>query len=700
MLTSLFYPENITLIGASRHPGKVGHDILKNLIDGGFEKEIFPVNPAGGTLFGKKVIKKLKEIESTIDLAIIVLPKTEVLSAAKDALAKGARSIVVVTSGFKEAGPDGLELERQLAEICRRNGARLLGPNCLGFINSHYALNGSFSGKMPQKGGIGVFSQSGALCTSILDRLKKSHLGLSKLISIGNKADIGEHDLLEYFADDPDTNVILGYLEDIVAGDTFVQTATLAATQKPIIILKAGSTEAGRRAAANHTGVLTTVDTAYGAAFKRSGIVRAENFEALFDYAAMFSKQPLPKGKRILVITNGGGPGAIAADALLNAGMEVAELASNPSASLRDTSPTKVSINNPVAVLGDAPPELYAEIFENGIADHKVDGILLVFTPEAMTNPEETIKAVVNIQNDSKPVAVSFMDGEIQTGMAETLKKAGIPIFPTPERGVASLGAMYQYSAWKSRPPRVVTRFKVNHKKAGHIITRSQANSMHRLSEIKAKKILEAYGFTVPTGNLVQSSQDAVEYAKRIGFPVAMKICSRDIVHKSEIGGVKLNVNNSQQVQDNYDLMMLRIHQQLPEAHLEGIYLEKMIDPGVEVILGMTRDAQFGPMLMFGLGGIFVEVMKDVTFHLAPVTHSEAIQMLQATKSYSLLESKNSSLDIDIIATALERISQLTSDYPQITEMEINPLIISQDITGPVVADAVIHLDPLAPPTL
>lgn len=694
MLTPLFYPQKIALLGASRVPGKVGHDILANLIAGGFTGTILPINPAGGELFGLQVLPSLEEHRGSIDLAILAVPRSEVIKSGRDCLQKGARALVVITSGFKEAGRDGEMLEEELADLCRRNGARLLGPNCLGLLNTSHAFNGSFAGAMPKPGRIAVFSQSGALCTSILDVARSRDLGLSKLASIGNKADITEDDLLEYFGNDPDTDVILGYLENIVSGDTFIKTASEAAAKKPVIILKSGTSQAGRRAAASHTGVLAGADTAYGAAFKRAGVIRADTFEALFDYATALSMQPLPRGNRVLVVTNAGGPGTMAADAIEHSGLQLAELATNTAASLRERLPTAAGVANPIDVLGDAPPQRYGETVAAAQQDDEVDAIVIILTPQAMTDPAGTARRIAGVVDGSKPVLVTFMGGrEVMPG-GEELIAAGLPHFPSPERAVAALKAMYDYAMWRARPPRVVTRFRVNRRRVEHIITRSRANGVLRLNEVKTKKVLDAYGFAIPEGRLVTSADEAVEHARHIGFPLAMKIVSSDIVHKTDVGGVRLNLTTVQQVRDSFDLMMLRIRQRMPDARIDGIYIEQMGDPGIEMILGMTRDPQFGPMLMFGLGGIFVEVLKDVTFHLAPITHGEAIQMLRSTRSYAILEGKrtNRGADIDVIATGLQRISQLTTDFPEIIEMEINPFIVGDYGTEPVVADARISL--------
>ncbi|MBM9603711.1 acetate--CoA ligase family protein [Desulfopila inferna] len=689
MLESLFLPQSVAIIGASRTPGKVGHDILANLVKGGFKGTILPVNPAGGTMFDLPVLRSLREFDGEIEQVIVVVPKDRVLEAVKDAMAKKAGAVVLISSGFKETGKAGRRLEEEVAKICKSHGARLLGPNCLGLLNTQNNLNASFAGSMPARGKIAIFSQSGALCTSMLDLAEGRRLGISKLISIGNKADINENDLLSYLADDKQTTVVTGYLENIISGDTFIKTAEEACMKKPVVLLKSGTTAAGQKAAASHTGVLAGTDTAYGAAFKRSGVIRADTFEALFDYATALSMQPLPKGNRVLIITNAGGPGTMAADAVEHCGMRVADLASNTATALRDKLPEGVSIGNPVDVLGDAPPERYREVLRTAQNDDSVDAIIIILTPQVMSNPKETARAIAMEIDGSKPVLASFMGGkDVMPGRLE-LTAAGLPDYESPERAVGALKVMHEYETWLHRPPRMVTRFRVNRRRVERIITRSRRFNILQLNEVKSKKILQSYGFNVPDGRLVTDAEEAVEQARRTGFPVAMKIVSPDIVHKSDMGGVKLNLTTAQQVRDGFDLMMIRILQQVPSAIIEGIYVEKMVDPGLEVIIGVSRDPQFGPMLMFGLGGIFVEVMKDVTFHLAPITQDEAIHMLKSTRSYNILKGKRGQKGVDIvgIANGLQRISQLTTDFPQIIELDINPFIVGETGTDPVVAD-------------
>lgn len=689
MLESLFVPDAVAVIGASRTPGKVGHDVFANLIKGAFPGTIVAINPAASEVAGYPCFPSLEVYGNKVDLCVIAVPQPLVEQAVEDAVKAGAGGIIVITAGFKEVGEEGAALEEKIADFCRSKQVRLVGPNCLGLLNTSAKLNASFAGNMPDEGSISILSQSGALCTAILDLAASRHLGLQKVVSVGNKADITEVDLLRSLATDEPTKVIVGYLEDISSGDEFIKAAEDASMQKPVVVLKSGTTAAGQKAAASHTGVLAGTDTAYGAAFKQCGIVRADTFEQLFDYATALAMQPLPQGNRVLIITNAGGPGTMAADAVEKAGMVVAELDRNVATALRQELPAAASVGNPIDVLGDAPPERYAAALAAAQEDEEVDAILVILTPQAMTKAPETARAIAKTMTGDKPVLVSFMGGvEVMPGRDE-LTAASLPDYESPERAVGALKAMYEYSMWRSRPPRIVNRFRVHRRRVERIITRSQRIGRLQLNEVKSKAILKAYGFKIPTGQLAVTSEEAVEIADRIGYPLAMKIVSPDVIHKTDLGGVKLNVANAGKVRDAFDLMTLRIRQQVPGARIEGVYVEKMLDRGLEIILGMNRDPQFGPMLMFGLGGIFVEVMKDVAFHLAPITSDEAMQMLVATRSYAMLEGKRGSkgVDIEAVAAGLQRISQLTTDFPQIVELDINPFIVGEMGSEPVVAD-------------
>ncbi|UCF06269.1 MAG: acetate--CoA ligase family protein [bacterium] len=702
MLEKLLTPASIAVIGASRKPGKVGHAILANLVDAGFQGEVVPVNPAGGEILGVTVYRNLEEYGGKIDLAVIVVPLMAVKDAVREAIGAGARAVVIITAGFKEVGEEGASLEREITELCASRGVRLMGPNCLGLINTHHKMNASFANRMPDKGNISIISQSGALCTAILDWAAGRDLGLAKLVSIGNKADLDETDFLTAFADDDETKVIAGYLESIASGDAFVRAAEAAAAIKPIVIMKAGTTASGGKAASSHTGSLAGADIAYGAAFKRSGVIRAETFEALFDYATALAMQPLPKGDRVAIITNAGGPGIMAADAVENMGLHVATLGEGTATALKAKLPAAASVGNPIDVLGDADPERYAMAVKAAQEDESVDAIIVILAPQAMTSPAETARTVlervrmveVDPASPPKPVLAAFMGGKDVMPARQEFVASSLPDYPAPERAIAALKAMVDYAKWRQRPPRVVTRFPVNRRRVERIIARHLRIGRLQVNEAQAKEILGAYDFSVPAGRLCTTVEEAVEVAGGVGYPVVMKISSPDAVHKSDIGGVRLGISDAEEVRDAFDLMMMRIKRKIPDARLDGIYVETMCTPGREVIIGMKRDPQFGPMLMFGLGGIFVEVMKDVTFHLAPITADEALQMLMGTRSYALLKGArgHAGVDLKAVAGTLQRLSQLATDFPQIAELDINPLIVGEIGTEPAVADARITL--------
>ena len=694
MLESLLNPATVAVIGASRTPGKVGHEIVANLIAGGFEGTIVPVNPSSDEILKLRCYHDLKEFDGKIDLSVISVPTRFVMAATESSIAAGATAIVVITAGFKEVGEEGAKLEQELAQLCQARQVRLMGPNCLGLINSHHKMNASFAAKMPKQGNISVISQSGALATAILDWSVARHLGLGKLLSIGNKADLNENDFLRAFAADDQTKVIVGYLESIVSGDAFIRAAEDAAAVKPVVILKSGTTAAGTKAASSHTGSLAGADIAYGAAFHRSGVIRADTFESLFDYATALSMQPLPKGDHVAIITNAGGPGIMAADAVENSGMHVAALCDSIATALKDKLPAAASVGNPIDVLGDAEPDRYVMALKAAQEDDGIDAIVVILTPQAMTLPAETARAMAECLTGDKPVLACFMGGEDVMPGRDELVAANLPDYPSPERAVDALRAMCEYANWLRRPPRIVKRFAVNRRRAERVINRHTRSGQFQIGEAKAKEILRAYNFNVPPGEVASSADEAIEVAERIGYRVAMKIISPDILHKSDMGGVKLNLGNAGAVRDGYDLMMLRIREKAPDADLQGVYVEKMCNRGRETIIGMTRDPSFGPMLMFGLGGIFVEVMKDVTFHLAPITADEAMQMLKGTRSYQLLTGVRGEQGVDTaaIASGIQRISQLVTDFPQIIEMDINPFIVGPIGTEPVAADARITL--------
>jgi acetyltransferase len=698
MLESLFEPKSIAIVGASRTPGKVGHDVVENLLSSGYQGQILPINPQAKEILGIPCHPDLRSAPVTPELVLIAVPAARVVAAVEQAARAGAGTVVVLSAGFKELGGEGATWETQMAAICRQNRIRLLGPNCLGVINTAHHMNATFTRAYPDVGSIAVVSQSGALCVSILDWARTCGLGISKVVSLGNKADLSEVDFLRALGDDEQTRAIAGYLESVNDGEEFLEAAEQTAMRKPVVLLKVGLSEAGARAAASHTGSLAGADLAYGAAFKRSGVVRADSLESLFDYTAALAMQPLPKGNRVTVIANAGGPGVMTVDAAGLASLEVAPLTDETRAQLRAALPPAAALGNPIDVLGDASPELFGTAFRIVQADPTTDAIIVVVTPQNMTRPLEVADRLAEANDGSKPVLTAFLGGDSMAKARAALMRYHIPDYGGPERAVGALKAMCDYAAWRKRPPRAITRFAVNHRRVERILQWHQRMGYANVGEIAAKRILRAYGFQVPEGSLARTSEEAIEAAEQIGYPVVMKIVSPDILHKSDLGGVRVNIIDREQVRDAFDLMMLRVHRLAPDANIQGVYVERMGVKGREVILGMSRDPQFGPMLMFGLGGIFVEIMKDVTFHLAPITETEAMQMLMGTRSYNLLKGARGerSVDIALIAAGLQRVSQLATDYPIIRELDLNPLIVGEVGTETYVADARMTL---APPT-
>jgi acetyl coenzyme A synthetase (ADP forming)-like protein len=690
MLEPLLSPGTVAVIGASRNPAKIGHAILNNLVRGGFQGTIVPVNSSADRVQGLESFRSLKDYPGTVDLAVITVPAPMVEAAVEESIDSGAQAVVVVSAGFKEIGPEGAEREERLKKLCQDGRVHLLGPRSLGVINTCHRLNASFAKHMPKECGISVLSESGAVCTAILDLAAAKHLGLSKVVAIGNKAGLNEIDFFRLFAEDDETNVVVVYLESISSGNEFIKAAEQLAAAKPMVILRAGTTGAGARAARSHTGSVPGEDIAYAAAFKRAGVVQAESIEALFDYAAALAMQPLPRGDRVAIVSNAGGPCVVAADALEHVGLRVAELKAATTASLRDKLPLPACIQNPIDVLGDADPDRFALAVQAAQEDESVDAILMIMTPHAMTRPAETARAAAQYIQGEKPMLAVFLGSADAMPGREDMVASGLPDYPSPERAVKALWAMREYAAWRERPPRVVTRFPVNRRRVERLIARQRRTGRLEVGEVRAKEILRAYDFTVPEGMLALDADAATDASERIGYPVAMKIVSPDIIHKSDAGGVKLHLSDAEQVLDAYDLLTLRFARHAPDARLEGIYVEKMCPRGLEVVIGMRRDPQFGPILLFGLGGIFVEALKDEAGYLAPITAEEAMQMLSGTRSYELLAGARGQpgADTTAIARGLQRISQLATDFPEIAELEINPFTVTTVGGEPIVVDA------------
>jgi acetyl coenzyme A synthetase (ADP forming)-like protein len=696
MLNNFFKPDSVAVIGASREAGKVGHELLKNLLESGFPGDIYPVNPRASEILGLKVYPSVADVPDRVGLAVIAIPAQLTPAVIEDCGKKGIDSAVIISAGFKEAGSTGARLEQEVSQRAGEFNMRVLGPNCLGVIDTESRLNASFAPGMPAKGKIAFFSQSGALGTAILDWAIEGNIGLSKFISLGNKMDISESELLTALSDDPDTNVILGYIEGVKDGRAFMEAAINATRQKPVIMIKSGSTAAGARAASSHTGTLAGSENAFQAAFKQCGVIRAPTIEALFDYALVMAHQPLPRSNRLAIVTNAGGPGIIAADACERSELTMAGFQQETIERLRSSLPPTAAIYNPVDVIGDAKADRYLVALQAIESDENADAVLVLLTPQAMTEPVATAEAVTDIfSGGHKPVLTSFMGGSSVREGIDVLGKAKIPNYPNPERAIAALEAASRYSLWKNAPmQREEERFTVDSKKVAEVLARAEHRSQNTLTGSDAMEVLSEYGFIVPKTGFAETGREAVAAADEIGYPVVVKITSPDILHKSDIGGVRLGLDSASEVERAFEEVISAARRFMPTALIMGVTVDQMIPTGKEVILGMAKDPDFGPMLMFGLGGIYVEVLKDVAFRIAPIDRREAASMISEIRAYQLLRGVRGEepADIPSIVDSLLKLSQLVTDFPEIIEMDINPLMVMATGQGAVAVDSRISL--------
>lgn len=691
MLNNFFNPKSIAVIGASRTPGKVGYDILKNVIQYGYQGVVYPINPEASEILGLKAYPSILDAPDEIGLAVVVVPPKGVLEVIGQCGEKGISAAVIITAGFRESGSEGTKLEDELVKKARESGVRFIGPNCLGVIDTHSRINASFASGMPNKGNIGFFSQSGALGIAVLDLALSEDIGFSKFISMGNKADISDEEIMQALAEDENTKVIMGYIEGVKDGKKFVEIASHVSKKKPLIILKSGITSAGVKAASSHTGALAGRESSFDAAFKQSGIIRAHTVGELFNYAVAFANQPLPQGPNVAIITNSGGPGILAADACDRLGLQLVPLHKETVDDLRNFLPPFASFYNPVDILGDATAERYEKALYLVVQDDKVQGVLVLLTPTAVVDVEGTAKAIANIAHlIDKPILTSFMGKKSIESGSKILTKYHIPNYSYPEHAVSSLNVMYQYHVWTKRPEKVYPNFEGLKDKALDIFETVKKENREHLTDSEIYEVLHAYGFLQPKSLIARTSEEAVAAAKGIGYPVAMKIVSPQILHKSDIGGVKLNINSKKEVENTFFDITTRVKHIMPTAQINGVMIQEMVSGGKEVIIGITRDAQFGHMIMFGLGGIYVEVLKDIAFRIAPLSKEDAYEMIRETKVFPLLRGVRgeAETDIDAIEKSILLLSQMALDFPQIIEAEINPLLVKKRGEGVVAIDA------------
>jgi len=695
MLEHFFTPKSVAVIGASAEPGKVGYDIVRNLKGASFHGDIYPVNPKAGVILELPVFKSVLDIPEPVDLAVIVVPARFVLQVMEECGQKGIDAVVIISAGFKETGPEGAALQDQLMEVARKHGIRVIGPNCLGIIVPPIGLNASFAPVTPKNGRLGLLSQSGALATAILDWSTRGDIGYNKFFTFGNQADVGTIDLMQAWKDDRGVRAIVAYIEDVKDGQEFMRVTEEVSHKKPIMVVKSGTTAAGARAVASHTGSLAGSDAAYDAAFHQSGVIRARTVEELFDYAVAFANQPLPKGRRVGIVTNAGGPGIICTDTVERLGLELAQLDPATVEKLKTKLPPAANVHNPVDVLGDAKAALYEFAIGTLLEDPNVDGIITIVTPQTSTEIPETAQVVSKLANvTEKPILACFMGGTLMQLGVDILARNDVPNYPFPERPVSAFKAMADYVAWKAQPRDEFKSYPVDKPAVERAFARARAEGRLNLNEVECADILTAYGFRLPASRLCKTADEAVAFSDRIGYPVVMKITSPDILHKSDVGGVRINLVDAEDVRNAYRLMMTAVQQKMPQADVWGVNIQQMVTQGKEVILGMSRDAQFGPLVMFGLGGIYVEVLKDVTFRVAPFTELDATEMIRSIHSYKLLSGVRGEKPADIVALteALQRLSQLVTDFPEIKEMDINPLKVLPETGGAIVIDARIAL--------
>ena len=699
-LDRLLHPESVAIIGASPDKKKVGYAALRNMVLSGFKGRLYAINTKAdqyGEIEGVKVYASINDIDDEIDLAVICIPARFVPSLMEDLGKKGVKYAAVITAGFKETGSEGAELEKKIVEIAQKYEIRIVGPNILGVVDTSAPMNASFAERSPIKGDVAFLSQSGALLTGILDWSCAEGIGYSSFVSLGNKADLDETDFIEALADDEQTLAIFAYLESISRGPEFIEVCRSVTRKKPVIIIKSGRSAAGARAASSHTGSMAGADTTYDVAFEKAGVIRVDDTQELFDMAFAFSFMPIPTGNRIVIITNAGGPGILATDAAEKSGLELATLSDEFKDKLREFLPPAANFNNPIDALGTAQAEDYGKVLELSLSSDDVDGVILILTPQAMTEGQETADKIVEMRNKHphKPIVTVFIGGEILGPSIYHLKKNKIPCFPHPERGVRAMSALAEYDRIRKRPiDDQIPNLERDKEQVRIIFDKVKSEGRKNLLGTEAINVAKAYGIYVPNTKLARSKDEAASLAEEIGFPVVMKITSPDIIHKTDIGGVRLNIKNKDEAAKVYVDIIAKAKEHYPETKLLAVDVQKMEKIGRELIVGSMKDPQFGSLVMVGLGGVYTNFFKDVAFGLAPLTKIESEKMLQRTKIYTLLKGVRGEPPSDIAAVndTLLRISLLVNDFPEIEELDVNPFFVYEEGEGVSALDVKIKL--------
>ena len=699
-LDAIIHPRSIAVIGATEKAGSVGRTILWNLLSSPFGGTVFPVNPTRPAILGVKAYPSVAAIGEPVDLAVIVTPAKSAPGLVEECGQAGVRGIIIISAGFKEIGPEGVELERQVLATARRYGIRLVGPNCLGVMNPVDGMNATFAAGMAKPGRVGFVSQSGALLTAILDWAAAESVGFSSIVSLGSMLDIGWGDVIDYLGDDPNTDSIVIYMETIGDARAFLSAAREVALTKPIIVIKPGRTAEAAKAAASHTGSLTGSDDVLDAAFRRAGVLRVDSISELFEVSEILAKQPRPAGRRLSIVTNAGGPGVIATDALIAGGGELTELTEATMERLNAVLPSVWSHNNPIDIIGDAPPDRYAEALEVAATDPGSDGLLVILTPQAMTDPTATARALARYAKiEGKPVLASWMGGSEVAEGAAILREAGIPTFAYPDtacilfnhlwRSTDNLRLLYETPSLPVAPERGEFREEVD-----RIIADVTDEGRTLLTEYESKKVLAAYGIPITDTELAQTAAEAVAAAEEMGYPVVAKLLSRTISHKTDVGGVILNLRTADAVREAFDTIRDSVTEKAGAEHFEGVTIQPMVNwTGYELIVGSSPDPQFGPVLLFGMGGQLVEVFRDSALALPPLNTTLAKRLVEQTTISKALRGVRGRrpVDPDILAALLVRFSELVAEQPRIAEIDINPLLASPERIIALDARVVLH---------
>ncbi|PSP52194.1 acetyl-CoA synthetase [Halobacteriales archaeon QH_1_68_42] len=694
-LARLFGPERVAVVGATESEGSVGRAVTENLL-AEFDGEVFAVNPTKDEVLGLPCHDALSDL-SDVDVAVVAVPVSAALDVIREAGETGIRNVVVITAGFGEAGTEGAERERELREIAAEYDLNLVGPNSLGIMNTARGLNATFGPESPAPGSISFMSQSGAFVTAVVDRANDRDLGFKDVVSVGNKAVLDESDFVAEWGDDPDTDVILGYLEDVVDGRSFLEAAREVTRETPMVVVKSGRTEAGASAAASHTGAMAGSEQAYEAAFDQAGVLRVETVQELFDYASILAGQPLPETDGVAIVTNAGGPGVMTTDAVGDAGLSPASFADETVDAFQEALPDGANVYNPVDIIGDAPVERFREALDIALADPNVGATVVVACPTATFEFADLAEVVAELQAEYEtPTAVTLMGGSSTRAASERLAEAGIPTYFDPARAVASLDALREYREVRDRERVEPRSYDVDRERARSIIRTAADRGATRLG-VEAMDLLAAYGIPIPEGEVVSGRAAAAEAAERIGDgeDVVMKIVSPDILHKSDIGGVAVGVP-PREAGDTYEALVTRARNYQPDATILGVQVQKLrnTDAGVETIVGINRDPSFGPLVLFGLGGIFVEVLEDATVRVAPVAEPDVREMLDDIEAAPLLRGARGRDPVDetALVEVIGRVSQLATDFPAIVELDVNPLVATAD--GATALDLRLTIDP------